>query len=116
MFNFLAIFQRAVFNRNPSNSSVRDFLEWFTETAMFNFFIESRLRNDAIQTLFEHKILEHSMQIEIFLPNAKLPANASLKTMQEDEGQLFVDQPGLPSAWPKWASGNRGVVPMLKVN
>jgi hypothetical protein len=56
------------------------------------------------------------MQIEIFLPNAKLPANASLKTMQEDEGQLFVDQPSLPSAWPKWASGNRGVVPMLKVN
>ncbi len=63
-------FQRAVFTRNHSNSSVRDFLEWFTETAMFNLFIESRLRHDAVQTLFEHKILEHSMQI--VRPNTQL--------------------------------------------
>lgn len=69
--------QKAVFVRNHSNSGVRDFLEWFTETAMFNLFIESRLRRDARQTLFEHKILEHSMQIvrpnaQPILPNSKV--------------------------------------------
>lgn len=70
-------FERAVFTQNHSNSSVRDFLEWFTETAMFNLFIESRLRHDAVQTLYEHKILEHSMQIvrpntQLILPNSKI--------------------------------------------
>jgi hypothetical protein len=44
---------------------------------MFNLFIESRLRHDAVQTLFEHKILEHSMQIvrpntQLILPNSKI--------------------------------------------
>lgn len=44
---------------------------------MFNLFIESRLRHDAVQTLYEHKILEHSMQIvrpntQLILPNSKI--------------------------------------------
>lgn len=44
---------------------------------MFNLFIESRLRNDAVQTLYEHKILEHSMQLvrpntQLILPNSKI--------------------------------------------
>lgn len=71
-------FKRTEFTRNHTNSGVRDFLEWFTETAMFNLFIESRLRHDAVQTLYEHKILEHSMQIvrpnssQLILPNSKI--------------------------------------------
>lgn len=52
------------------------FLEWFTETAMFHLFIESRLRHDAVQTLFEQKILEHSIHLgrnnQLIVPNSKL--------------------------------------------
>jgi hypothetical protein len=52
------------------------FLEWFTETAMFNLFIESKLRHDSPQTLFEHKIMEHSIQLvrnsQLILRNSKV--------------------------------------------
>ncbi|EFX64605.1 hypothetical protein DAPPUDRAFT_334025 [Daphnia pulex] len=90
-------FERAVFNRNHSYSSVRDFLEWFTKTAMFNLFIESRLRQDAVQTLFEHKILEHSMQIvrpntQLILPNSKI-LGRKIKTIGDKlrEMNMFAD-------------------------
>lgn len=71
-----------MFARSHSNAGVRDFLEWFTETAMFSLFIEGRLRDDAGPTLFDHKILEHSMQQlvggsrpgngQLILPNSRV--------------------------------------------
>ena len=68
--------QRTAFLRNHASQDVRMFLEWFTETAMFNLFIESKLRHDSPQTLFEHKIMEHSIQLvrnsQLILRNSKV--------------------------------------------
>lgn len=55
---------------------------------MFNLFIESRLRHDAVQTLYEHKILEHSMQLvrpntQLILPNSKI-LGRKIKTIGEN--------------------------------
>jgi len=69
-------FERTAFLRNHASQDVRMFLEWFTETAMFNLFIESKLRHDSPQTLFEHKIMEHSIQLvrnsQLILRNSKV--------------------------------------------
>lgn len=62
--------------RSHGSQDVRLFLEWFTETAMFQLFIEPKLRPDAIPTLFEHKIVERSIQLvrntQLILRNSKL--------------------------------------------
>jgi len=43
---------------------------------MFNIFVESRLSSDAVQTLFEHKIMEHSIHLvrnnQLIVPNSKM--------------------------------------------
>ena len=75
--NFLVLFgeQRAAFVRNHTSQGVRMFLEWFAETAMFTIFVESKLRPDAAQTLFEHKIMENSVHLvrnsQLILRNSK---------------------------------------------
>jgi len=69
-------FERTAFVRSHGSQDVRLFLEWFTETAMFQLFIEPKLRPDAIPTLFEHKIVERSIQLvrntQLILRNSKL--------------------------------------------
>ena len=63
---------------------------------MFNLFIESRLRHDAVQTLYEHKILEHSMQIvrpntQLILPNSKI-LGRKIKTIgkTEENSEIYL--------------------------
>ncbi|XP_075228892.1 uncharacterized protein LOC142328757 [Lycorma delicatula] len=53
-------FQRETFVRNGSSRSIQLFLEWFTETAMFNAFIESRVeRKSESRGLFEQRCSEY---------------------------------------------------------
>lgn len=86
-------FQREAFGRDHSSQGVRMFLEWFTETAMFHLFIESRLRHDAVQTLFEQKILEHSIHLgrnnQLIVPNSKL-LGRKIKTIGDKLREMNV--------------------------
>ena len=79
--------------RNHTSKGVRMYLEWFVETAMFNLFIESRLRHDTVQTLFEHKILEHSIHLvrnsQLILPNSKI-LGRKIKTIGKNGFSLKI--------------------------
>lgn len=45
----LVCFQREGFVKSASSNSVQSFLDWFSETAMFSAFIESRLDRAGIE-------------------------------------------------------------------
>ncbi|XP_039287531.1 DENN domain-containing protein 2A [Nilaparvata lugens] len=54
-------FQRDLFVKSISSRSIQLFLEWFTETAMFNAFIQSRLeRTPESRGLFEQRCSEYA--------------------------------------------------------
>jgi len=60
---------------------------------MFSLFIESRLRHDAVQTIFEEKIMEHSIHLgrnnQLIVPNSKL-LGRKIKTIGDKLREMNV--------------------------
>ncbi|XP_023713719.1 uncharacterized protein LOC111867790 isoform X2 [Cryptotermes secundus] len=76
--------ERESFIKAVTSESIRLFLEWFTETAMFSAFIESRLESESdTRGMFDQRCLEHSEEMEnntrLFLRNYKA-LNKKVKT------------------------------------
>ncbi|KAF4524782.1 hypothetical protein B566_EDAN010155, partial [Ephemera danica] len=69
------VFERESFVKGAYPRCIQSFLEWFTETAMFSHFIESRLQS-ATQGIFERRCCERMQEMEkstlMFLKNYKV--------------------------------------------
>ncbi|KAJ4444122.1 hypothetical protein ANN_05911 [Periplaneta americana] len=90
----LKVFERESFIKAVSSQSTRLFLEWFTETAMFSAFIESRLESESdIRGMFDQRCMEHSEEMEnntkLFLRNYKV-LNKKVKTFGKKLRFLFL--------------------------
>lgn len=70
------MFQKHLFINSKSNTAHRNFLEWFTETAMFTTFINNKLHsNFSKRDVFECRCAEFSIEL------SKMKHNKS-KTLQ----------------------------------
>ncbi|XP_034235043.1 DENN domain-containing protein 2A-like [Thrips palmi] len=85
------VFERESFIKAVRSRSIQLFLEWFTETAMFSAFIDSRVDklNDT-KGMFEQRVMEHHEEREkntlLYLKNYK-GINKKVKTL----GDRFKD-------------------------
>lgn len=63
LFSFL-FFQKQFFIRAGINTSHQNFLEWFTETAMFTSFINDKIHNNVnSMDVFEQRCTEFSLEL-----------------------------------------------------
>jgi hypothetical protein len=54
------IFDRDAFIKSADTKATQNFLDWFSETSMFQFFIDSRLKNNFKHGVFEQRIMGDS--------------------------------------------------------
>ncbi|KAE8742896.1 hypothetical protein FOCC_FOCC011514 [Frankliniella occidentalis] len=85
------VFERESFIKAVRSRSIQMFLEWFTETAMFAAFIDSKLEKpDETKGMFEQRLMEHHEEREkntlLYLKNYK-GLNKKVKTL----GDRFKD-------------------------
>jgi len=51
-------FERESFVKSSESKATQNFLEWFSETSMFNEFIELKLKSPIQHGLFEQRVME----------------------------------------------------------
>ncbi|CAH1395101.1 unnamed protein product [Nezara viridula] len=81
-------FQRESFVKTPNSRSTQLFLEWFTETAMFQSFIQRRLERSFEHGLFEQRCAEY---IEENIKNHNVKKERSINKTVKTIGGRFKD-------------------------
>ena len=98
--NIFLYFQKDLFCRVVSSSSIRMFLEWFCETQLFEIFITNKLEHGVPTSgLFETRVVEYREEMDKFSLRLRNNFKNLGQKMKNFGGKLMGAFSGTPSVY-----------------